>query len=148
MGWAPWMPAGSVLSPSGRPTVARRGRRPRRLRFHALGIGIAAVSLSMFWLGLFQASLVLALAGLGLRAPTVSTVAFSVLAAAYAVYALLPLAGSAADLARWSPWHWALGSQPLTQGFDVRGSALLVASCALLTAVGLLTIRRRTIRTA
>lgn len=110
--------------------------------------GIAAVSLSMFWLGLFQASLVLALAGLGLRAPTVSTVAFSELAAAYAVYALLPLAGSAADLARWSPWHWALGSQPLTQGFDVRGSALLAASCALLTAVGLLTIRRRTIRTA
>ena len=34
------------------------------------------------------------------------------------------------------------------QGFDVRGSALLAASCALLTAVGLLTIRRRTIRTA
>lgn len=110
--------------------------------------GIAAVTLSVFLLGMLQASLVLALAGIGMRASAVNAVAFAVIAAGYVLHALLPLADLEFDWARLSPWHWALGGDPLNSGFDGEGTALLVACSAVLLVAGLLAIEQRTIRSS
>jgi ABC-2 type transport system permease protein len=113
-----------------------------------LTAGVVAVSASMFLLALFHAALTLALAGLGLRGPVVLATSFTVLALGYVLHALVPMVESLKGFAAASPWHWALGEQPLTSGFDGAGSALLVGGSVLLVIVGMLGVRRRTIRTA
>lgn len=110
--------------------------------------GVVAVTASLLLLALLHAGLVTALAGLGMRGTLVLAVAFGVLALGYLAHSLLPMVEALEPLAESSPWHWALGAQPLTDGFDAGGMLLLAGGCALLVVVGLLGIRRRTIRTA
>lgn len=109
--------------------------------------GVAAATASVFLLAVLHAALALALAGLGLRAGAVLAGSLGVLVLGYVVYALLPMVGSLEGLAEASPWHWALAGQPLEQGFDLPGGALLVGGSVVLAAVGLIAVRRRTIRT-
>ncbi|MDR1238108.1 MAG: hypothetical protein LBK28_07690 [Propionibacteriaceae bacterium] len=109
--------------------------------------GVAAATLGIFGLALFHTALALALAGLGLRANVVLAGSFAVLALGYLAHSMLPMIDSLDWLAAASPWHWALASQPLTNGFDAAGSAMLIGTSMVLVAVGLLAIRRRTIRT-
>lgn len=109
--------------------------------------GVVAATVSVFLLGLFHAALTLALAGIGLRAGVVLAGSLGVLVLGYLVHALLPMIESLSFLTKASPWHWALGEQPLESGFDGAGIALLVGGSAVLAAVGLLAVRRRTIRT-
>lgn len=110
--------------------------------------GVIAATTGIMLLGLFHAALVLALAGLGLRSAPVLGVSFGVLILGYLVHALLPMIDARGDLVWLSPWHWALGGQPLVDGFDARGCTLLASGTAVLVVVGLLAVRRRTIRTA
>jgi ABC-2 type transport system permease protein len=58
---------------------------------------------------------------------------------------MLPLAG----LGRWaelSPWHYALGSDPLRNGVDLPHLALLSALGALALALAVITFARRDLR--
>jgi ABC-2 type transport system permease protein len=110
--------------------------------------GVVAASLSMFLLGLFHASLALALAGIGLRGPVVLAASLGVLALGYVAHALLPMIESMDGVVAASPWHWALGEQPLENGFDPAGIAALAAGSIVLLVIALLAVRRRTIRTA
>lgn len=110
--------------------------------------GVAAVTLGVFLLALSHAALAFALAGAGLRAPAVAGVTFGVLAAGYVGFAVLPMVESFEDAARASAWFWALGEQPLENGFDATGGAVLLAASLALVLVGLVAVRRRTIRTA
>ena len=110
--------------------------------------GIAAATVGMLLLALFHAALALALAGLGLPSGTVFAVSFAVLLLGYLAYALLPLVASTADLGTVSPWHWALGGQPLVNGFKDMGIAQLAGGTVVLAAAGLTAIGRRTIRNA
>jgi ABC-2 type transport system permease protein len=110
--------------------------------------GVVAATLGIFLLALFHTALALALAGLGLRATAVLAGSFGVLALGYLAHSLLPMAGSLDQFAVVSPWHWALGSQPLLGGFDPAGSALLIGASTVFAVVGLVAFRRRTIRTA
>lgn len=110
--------------------------------------GVVAATLSIFLLALLHAALALALAGLGLRAGIVLAGSFGVLVLGYLVYALLPMIESLDGLAAASPWHWALGEKPLENGFDGTGIALLIGGSIVLAVIGLIAIRRRTIRTA
>ncbi|MFC5337135.1 ABC transporter permease subunit [Leucobacter denitrificans] len=111
-------------------------------------MGVVAATVNVFLLALFHAALALALAGLGLRTGAVLAGSFGVLILGYLVYALFPLIESLESVSKGSPWHWALGGQPLETGFDAAGTALLICGTVVLTAVGLLAVRRRTIRTA
>ncbi|MGO1770139.1 MAG: ABC transporter permease subunit [Microbacterium sp.] len=110
--------------------------------------GVVAATVSVFLLSLFHSALALALAGLGLRAGVVIAGSFGVLVLGYLVSALLPMIESLDDVSKASPWHWALGGQPLEEGFDGAGIALLIGGTVVLAAVGLIAVRRRTIRTA
>lgn len=109
--------------------------------------GVVGVTVALFLLALFHAGLAMALAGCGLRGPTVLAIAFGVLVGGYVVHAVLPIAAELADLKQTSPWYWALGGQPLADGLDAAGAGLLTAGSLLFLAVALLTISRRTIRT-
>lgn len=110
--------------------------------------GVVAATLGIFLLALFHAALAFALAGLGLRAAVVLAGSLGVLVLGYVASALLPMIESLDGIAAASPWHWALGEQPLENGFDGTGIALLVGGQLVLLAVGLVAVRRRTIRTA
>lgn len=110
--------------------------------------GVTAVTVAVLLLGLLHAALALALAGLGVRSPAVLGIAFGVLVLGYLVHALLPLVPDVADWAAASPWGWALAEVPLANGLDATG-AWLLGGCALaLVGVGLLAVRRRSIRSA
>lgn len=109
--------------------------------------GVLAVSVSLFLLALFHAAVALALAGLGLRSGVVLGGACAVLILGYLVHALLPLIDSLSGVSAISPWHWALGEQPLESGFDVGAITLLMAGTVVCAVVGLIAVRRRTIRT-
>ncbi len=110
--------------------------------------GLLAATLSCALLALFHGALALALAGLGLRGPVVLAISVGVLLLGYVMFALLPLAESLADLAKVSPWQWALGHDPLANGFAWGGLGLLLAGIVIFTAAALWGIRRRSIRTA
>lgn len=109
--------------------------------------GVAAANLSMFLLALFHAALALALAGLGMRAGIVLAGSFGVLTLGYLTYALLPMIESLDRFVAVSPWHWALGERPLENGFDGKGIVLLIGGSIVLATIGLVAVRRRTIRT-
>jgi ABC-2 type transport system permease protein len=58
---------------------------------------------------------------------------------------MLPLAG----LGRWaqlSPWHYALGSDPLRNGVDLAHLGLLTALCAVALVLAAATFARRDLR--
>ena len=112
------------------------------------GEGVAAVTVALFGLALFHAALAFGLAGVGLRAPAVSGASFGVLGAGYLAHAVLPLVKDFEDAALASPWEWALGEHPLKNGFDAPGLAALAAGVVVFVAIGLIAVRRRTIRTA
>lgn len=111
-------------------------------------VGVIAASTSVLLLALFHAALALALSGIGLRSGVVLGATFGVLILGYLIQAFVPMVASISDLVAISPWHWALGEAPLENGFDLGGSALLILGTLVLLAVGLVTIRGRTIRTA
>lgn len=110
--------------------------------------GLVGVSLGLLLLGVLHAALVLALAGWGLRSGSVLAVAFGVLALGYLLHAFAPMVADGEAIARVSPWHWALGSDPLVNGVDGAGLALLGGVSVLLVVVGLVGVTRRTIRNA
>lgn len=110
--------------------------------------GVVAATLGVFLLALFHAAVAFALAGVGLRTGAVLAGSLGVLVLGYVAYALLPMIEALQSLATASPWHWALGNQPLDNGFNATGTALLIVGLLILLVVGLVAVRTRTIRTA
>lgn len=111
------------------------------------GVGVIAATVSIFLFATFHAAVALAFAGVGMRGSVVLAASFAVLITGYLVYAVFPMIASMSHLAVLSPWDWALGNKPLENRFDGRGIAILIGAGSMFVAVGLFTIRRRTIRT-
>lgn len=115
------------------------------------GVGVGPVLGATFACGLlaaFHASVAFAASGLGApRAPAVG-MAILVLVAGYIVSFVLPLADALAGARRWSPWYWALGRQPVSDGVDAARLVLLVTVMAALVALGVWGVGRRDIRSA
>jgi hypothetical protein len=80
-------------------------------------------------------------------APAVG-LAILVLVAGYVVSLVLPLADALGGARRWSPWYWALGRQPVSDGVDASRLLLLVAVTVALAALGVWGVGRRDIRSA
>lgn len=110
--------------------------------------GVIAANGGLLLLALMHGALALALAGLGLRAGAVLGLTFTMLALGYLAHAFLPMVESLSDAAIASPWNWAFGEAPLEHGISAPGFIALLVATVLLTAIGLLGVRRRTIRTA
>lgn len=109
-----------------------------------MDVNVLAVTVQLYLFALFHAGIAFALAGVGWASSTVIGVSFAVLGIGYVIHALFPLAGWNAT---YSPWHWALGNEPLTSGFSPGGISIFLILIAALAGCGLVMINRRTIRT-
>lgn len=99
-------------------------------------------------LALFHGAVGYAAAGWGARRGLAAGLSIGVLVAGYVMSLLLPLADGFGWARTWSPWHWALGEQPVTNGIDPIGIAVLLVATAGLVAAGALAVDRRDIRSA
>ena len=65
----------------------------------------------------------------------------------YVMAYLAPLSERFEWLRSWSPWHWALGEQPVSEGVALGPAAVVVVMTALLVVVGTVGVGRRDVRT-
>jgi ABC-2 type transport system permease protein len=115
------------------------------------GVGagrVVAVTFACALLALFHAAVAFAAGGLGASRGRAIGIAVAVLVAGYVVDFLVPLADGLAGLQQWSPWWWAIGEQPVSDGVLRWRLVLLVALTALLVAAGTAAVERRDIRGA
>ncbi len=103
----------------------------------------AAVNWSLAWLGMLYAAVALAVGALTGRKSIALGVATAAAIFGYVVYAFLPLVEELEGWSKISPWYWALNGDPLFEGFDWVGTALLAGSTALLVAITHLAFDRR-----
>ena len=66
----------------------------------------------------------------------------------YVASYLLPLSDALDGFRRLSPWYWAIGTQPVSEGVSAAWLALLLAITAALVVAGTVSIGRRDIRSA
>ena len=71
-----------------------------------------------------------------------------VLVAGYVLGLLAPLVEGLGWTRKLSPWYWALGEQPVSNGLQPAWLTMLIAVTAVLVVIGTRAIRRRDIRTA
>lgn len=109
---------------------------------------IVGATAGCFLLAAFHGSVSYAAAGLGATRGLAAGLGIVVLVAGYVASFVLPIADSLSGAARWSPWYWSLGDQPVTDGVRPAWMALVVVLTVALAAVGTRAIDRRDIRTA
>lgn len=97
-------------------------------------------------LAAFHAAAAFAAGGLGASRGRAVGVAVLVLVAGYMMNFLLPLADAVAGARQWSPWYWAIGEQPVSNGLHADRLLLLAALTAALVWAGAAAVERRDIR--
>ena len=109
---------------------------------------IAGATLGCALLAAFHGSVAYAAGGFGASRGMSAGVAVVVLVAGYVMSFLIPIAAGLAGVRKWSPWYWAIGEQPVSDG--VQGGWLLVLALTTVALVGLGTsaVTRRDIRPA
>jgi ABC-2 type transport system permease protein len=111
------------------------------------GIGsVIAATLAVGALGAFHAAVAYAIGGLGGRRGLALGGSIAVLVLGYVVTSILPLADPLRDAKQFSPWYWAIGSQPVSDGVDPQRLLLLLAVTVALVALGTWGVQRRDIR--
>jgi ABC-2 type transport system permease protein len=111
------------------------------------GIGsVIAATFACGALGAFHAAVAYAVAGLGGRRGVTLGGSIAVLVAGYVVTSILPLADALEDAKAFSPWYWAIGVQPVSDGVDPLRLLLLLGATAALVALGTWGVQRRDIR--
>jgi ABC-2 type transport system permease protein len=60
---------------------------------------------------------------------------------------VLPISDALSGARVWSPWNWAIGEQPVSDGVGI-GLVAILAVTAVLVAVGTWGVERRDIRSA
>jgi ABC-2 type transport system permease protein len=117
----------------------------------SLEVGVARIVAATFGcaaLAVFHAGVGYLLAGLGTSRAVAVGGAVLVLVAGYVVSFVFPLSEPLAGLQKASPWYWAIGTQPVSEGIaPLPVLGLLVLSAALI-AVGTAALERRDIRSA
>jgi ABC-2 type transport system permease protein len=115
--------------------------------------GVSASQIGMATLGctllaLFHGAVGFAASGLGTSRGTAVGTAVLVLVTGYCMSLLLPIADAFTGARQWSPWHWALDEQPVTDGPSVVGLVLVAVVTAALVVGGAVAVERRDIRSA
>ena len=106
---------------------------------------LAAGTVHLLFLALAFAAISLAVGAATGRPEIASGAAGGIAVVAYLTNAMLPLAG----MDRWaelSPWHYALGSDPLRNGIDIAHLGVLTGIGAIAFVIAVLTFRRRDLR--
>jgi ABC-2 type transport system permease protein len=99
-------------------------------------------------LAAFHASVAFAAGALGARRGTAVGASVCVLVAGYVLGLLAPLVEGLSWTRKLSPWYWALGEQPVSNGVQPGWLTLLIVLTAVLVIIGQHAIRQRDIRTA
>jgi ABC-2 type transport system permease protein len=99
-------------------------------------------------LAAFHAAVAYAAGGIGVARTTAVGLAVLVLVAGYVVSFLFPLVDVLRGARAWSPWYWAIGEQPVTDGVSVARLLVLLAVTAALVWLGTAAVQRRDIRSA
>lgn len=97
-------------------------------------------------LGLFHGAVAYASAGAGGSRAVSAGAAIAVLVVGYVASYLLPLSDALQGLRKVSPWYWAIGTQPVTNGISGVWILLLIGVTTVLVAVGTVRVNRRDIR--
>lgn len=109
---------------------------------------IVEATLACGLLAAFHGALAYAVGGLGGSRGLAIGVATLVLLAGYVVNFLFPLVDALADLRQASPWYWAIGEQPVTNGVEPVWLGLLGGVTLVAIALGTFGVGRRDIRAA
>ena len=115
------------------------------------GVGVGRVFLAVFacaLLAAFHVSVAFAAGALGGSRGRAVGAAVLVTMLGYVVSFVFPLADSLRGARRWSPWYWAIGQQPVSDGVSLGRLLLLAAFTAALVWAGSAAVNRRDIRTA
>jgi len=99
-------------------------------------------------LAAFHGSVAYAAAGFGASRGLSAGVGIVVLVTGYIVSFVLPIADALTGARNWSPWYWALGDQPVSNGIEVWRLLLIAALTAVLVTAGTAAVDRRDIHTA
>jgi ABC-2 type transport system permease protein len=114
-----------------------------------VGIGrVVAATFACALLGAFHAAVGFLAGATGCRRGLAAGIAVLVLMVGYVLAFLAPLAEGLAGARRWSPWYWALGEQPVSDGVSSTRLLLLAGVTAVLVVAGLVAIERRDIHPA
>lgn len=109
---------------------------------------VVAATLACGALAAFHGSVAYAAGGLGASRGVALGTAVGVLLVGYVVGFVLPISDSLTGARRFSPWNWAIGQQPVSDGVDPLPLLLLLAVTAALLALGTWGVNRRDIHTA
>jgi len=109
---------------------------------------IVAATIACGLLAMFHAVLAWSAGALGRSRPACVSVAIGVLVAGYLMDFVIPLARSLRGIRRASPWWWAIGDQPVSDGIRAGWLLLLVATTLAVAAVGAVAVERRDIAAA
>lgn len=115
------------------------------------GLGVGRVVSATFAAGAlaaFHVSIAYAVGAAGGSRGLAVGVSLGVLFAGYVANYLLPLVDALEGLDVVSPWHWATGKQPLSEGISGLRVAVLLAVTAALVAIGTAAVERRDIKNA
>lgn len=109
-------------------------------------IVVATAGAAVF--AVFCAAVGYAAGGAGASRGRAAGIAVLVVVASYVMAFIAPLADALEGIRSWSPWHWALGEQPVSTGISAGGVALVVAVTVALLVAGTVAVERRDIRGA
>ncbi|HLM63299.1 MAG TPA: ABC transporter permease subunit [Acidimicrobiales bacterium] len=109
---------------------------------------VVAVTFACGALAAFHGAVAYAVAGLGGSRGLAAGIAAAVLVIGYVASYLLPLSDALEGFRRLSPWYWAIGTQPMSDGISGLWLLPLIAFFVALVAVGTVAIGRRDIRSA
>jgi ABC-2 type transport system permease protein len=109
---------------------------------------VIAATLGCAALAAFHAAVAFAAGAFGSRRGTAVAASVCVLVAGYVLGLLAPLVEGLGWTRKLSPWYWALGEQPVSNGLQPAWLTMLIAVTAVLVVIGTRAIRRRDIRTA
>jgi ABC-2 type transport system permease protein len=108
---------------------------------------IAGATAGCVVLAALAASVTYAVAGLGARRGVAVGVAVAMTVAGYVMAYVAPLNERFEWVRTWSPWHWALGEQPVSEGVALGPALGVVALTGVLVVVGTMAVARRDVRT-
>ncbi len=109
---------------------------------------VIAATIACALLAAFHAAVAFAAGALGSRRGTSVAIAVCVLVAGYVLGLLAPIAEGLAWTRKFSPWYWALGEQPVSNGLQPNWLIVVVTLTIVLVGVGGRAIRHRDIRSA
>ena len=104
---------------------------------------VLGATLGSVVLALLGAAVTYVAAGAGASRAASAGIAATIVIASYVMAYLAPLVESLQEVRSWSPWHWALGEQPVSEGVAAGPLLGVVLISALLVLAGTLALGRR-----